>query len=49
VMAWRKLAGEWQIDLSRIVTEVSLEQLNPKIDEILKGGIRGRVLVNLSK
>ena len=47
-MAWNKLAGEWSIDV-QLVTEVSLEELNPKIDEILKGGIRGRVLVNLSK
>jgi acrylyl-CoA reductase (NADPH) len=48
-MAWNKLAGEWSIDVGSVVTEVSLEELNPKIDEILKGGIRGRVLVNLSK
>ena len=48
-MAWNKLAGEWSIDVGRLATEVSLEELNPKIDEILKGGIRGRVLVNLSK
>ena len=48
-MAWSKLAGEWSIDLSPIATEVSLEELNSKIDEILKGGIRGRVLVNLTK
>jgi acrylyl-CoA reductase (NADPH) len=48
-MAWSKLAGEWNIDLAQLVTEVSLEELNPKIDEILKGGIRGRVLVDLSK
>lgn len=48
-MAWNKLAGEWSIDVGRLVTEVSLEELNPKIDQILKGGIRGRVLVNLSK
>jgi acrylyl-CoA reductase (NADPH) len=48
-MAWSKLAGEWKIDLAELVTEVSLEELNPKIDEILKGGIRGRVLVDLSK
>ena len=33
-MAWQKLAGEWKIDLSSIVSEVSLEELNPKIDEI---------------
>lgn len=48
-MAWSKLAGEWKIDLAGLVTEVSLEELNPKIDEILKGGIRGRVVVDLSK
>ncbi|HET9549097.1 MAG TPA: YhdH/YhfP family quinone oxidoreductase, partial [Candidatus Binatia bacterium] len=48
-MAWNKLADEWSIDVGSLVTEVSLEELNPKIDEILKGGIRGRVLVNLSK
>ena len=48
-MAWSRLAGEWSIDVASLVTEVSLEDLNPKIDEILKGGIRGRVLVNLSK
>jgi putative YhdH/YhfP family quinone oxidoreductase len=48
-MAWQKLAGEWKIDLSSIVSEVSLEELNPKIDEILKGAVRGRVLVDLGK
>jgi len=48
-MAWSKLAGEWSIDLAKLVTEVSLEDLNPKFDQILKGGIRGRVLVDLSK
>jgi len=48
-MAWQRLAGEWSIDLSKIVTEVSLEELNPKIDAILKGAVRGRVLVDLSK
>jgi len=48
-MAWQKLAGEWSIDVGSLVTEVSLAELNPKIDEILKGGIRGRVLVDLGK
>ena len=48
-MAWSKLGGEWSIDLAPLVTEVSLDELNPKIDEILNGEIRGRVLVNLSK
>ncbi len=48
-MAWSKLAGEWKIDLSSIVKEVSLEELNPQIDAILKGAVRGRVVVDLSK
>lgn len=48
-MAWSKLAGEWRVNLTPIVTEVSLEELNPRIDQILKGGIRGRVVVDLSK
>lgn len=48
-MAWSKLAGEWKIDPSAIVTEVSLAELNPQIDAILKGGVRGRVVVDLSK
>ena len=48
-MAWSKLAGEWNVDLSSIVKEVSLEGLNAEIDKILKGGVRGRVVVDLSK
>ena len=46
--AWQKLAQEWKLDLSGdLVTECSLEELDPKIEQILKGGIRGRVVVNL--
>ncbi len=48
-MAWNKLAGEWGIDLQSIVKEVSLDELNPEIDKILKGGLRGRVVIDLSK
>jgi putative YhdH/YhfP family quinone oxidoreductase len=49
-MAWQKLAGEWRVDLGGdLVTECSLDELNSKIDEILKGGIRGRVVVDLNR
>ena len=48
-MAWNKLAGEWSVDLASIVKEVSLQGLNAEIDKILKGGVRGRVVVDLSK
>lgn len=45
---WQKLATDWSLDLSgELVTECSLTELNPKIAEILRGGIRGRVVVNL--
>jgi acrylyl-CoA reductase (NADPH) len=46
---WQKLAQDWKLDLSGIVSECALEELSPKIDLILKGGIRGRVVVDLSK
>jgi len=48
-MAWSKLAGEWKIDLSSIVNEVSLQELDPQIEAILKGSVRGRVVVDLNK
>jgi acrylyl-CoA reductase (NADPH) len=48
-LAWNKLAGDWSVDLPSIVKEVSLEGLNDEIDKILKGGVRGRVVVDLSK
>jgi putative YhdH/YhfP family quinone oxidoreductase len=49
-MAWQKLAGEWRLDLGgELVSECSLEELDSKFDQILKGGIRGRVVVDLNK
>lgn len=49
-MAWQKLAGEWRLDLSGdLITECALDQLDPKIDQILQGGMRGRVVVDLSR
>ena len=45
--AWQKLAQDWKLDLSSIVTECTLEELSAKIDQMLRGGIRGRVVVNL--
>ena len=50
LLAWQKLAQDWKLDLSGdLVSECSLEELNSKIDEILAGRIRGRVVVNLSR
>jgi len=50
LLVWQKLAQDWKLDLSSdLVSECSLEELSPKIDQILKGGIRGRIVVNLSR
>jgi acrylyl-CoA reductase (NADPH) len=49
VRTWQKLAHDWKLDLSDIVSECSLEELTPKIDLLLQGGIRGRVVVDLSR
>jgi acrylyl-CoA reductase (NADPH) len=46
---WSKLGGEWKLPmLDQIAREVSLEQLSPEIDRILKGEQKGRVVVRLS-
>jgi putative YhdH/YhfP family quinone oxidoreductase len=45
---WEKLAGEWKPKhLSETITEVPLEGLEEKIQAILRGEIRGRVIVKL--
>lgn len=45
---WNQLATNWKIDqLEAVSQEVSLEALNPLIDTILRGGIKGRTVVNL--
>ncbi len=46
---WDKLANEWKHGKLEIMYEErSLEETNKKIDEILKGKVKGRVLVKVS-
>jgi len=48
--AWEKLASEWKPDsLDSIGRECTLQDLEKEIRTILKGGVRGRVVVNLLK
>jgi putative YhdH/YhfP family quinone oxidoreductase len=50
VRTWQKLAQDWKVDFSSdLISECSLEELSPKIDQILQGGMRGRVVVDLSR
>jgi len=46
---WNKLANDWKPEkLIDIYTEISLEELNNKIDLILKGKLKGRTIINLN-
>lgn len=46
---WDLLAGAWKRDgLLDVVTEVTLEELSPKITAILEGRLKGRTLVKIS-
>ncbi len=46
---WRKLAHEWKLEqLNEIATAIKLEQLDEYIAKILKGQIRGRVVVEIN-
>ncbi len=45
---WHLLAGDWKLQsLDKLAREVSLAELDPEIERILKGGQIGRVLVKL--
>lgn len=45
---WQKLASDWKVSqLSTIATESPIDQLESSIDRILKGNIKGRVIVSL--
>ena len=45
---WDKLSGEWKVEqLDLIKKLVSFEELEEKIQLILKGGVRGRVVLKL--
>lgn len=47
---WDKAANEWKLDnVEALAEECSLEKLSEKIDLILQGQIKGRVVVNLAR
>jgi len=46
---WNKLAADWKFDgLETVYDEIFMDQLNDKIDLILKGGLKGRTVLNLN-
>lgn len=45
---WNLLAGDWKLDnLEELAKECTLDELEPEIKKILRGGQTGRILVNL--
>lgn len=45
---WNKLSNEWKTDkLTETCTEITLNELNEKIDLMLKGKLKGRTVVKL--
>lgn len=45
---WKKISTEWRIDdPERIIKECTLDELDENIKTILKGGMVGRILVNM--
>jgi NADPH:quinone reductase-like Zn-dependent oxidoreductase len=45
---WQRLASEWKPSrLAEVVTECTLQGVEPMIQAILKGGVTGRVVVNM--
>ncbi len=45
---WGKIASEWKVQgLGNICNECSLEEIDNKIDMILKGQVTGRMVINL--
>ena len=47
LQVWENFASNWKLDLSNLVKEVTLEELEKEISTILEGGQVGRVLVKL--
>lgn len=45
---WKRLAQEWKLsDLDSIATMCTLEELDPYVDQILHGTLKGRVVVDM--
>ena len=45
---WDRLSVQWKLDLSQLVSEITLAELPAEIERILGGKMVGRTLVNLT-
>ncbi len=47
LLVWKKISQEWKLNnLDALLSECSLEELDPKINLILEGKLKGRLVVN---
>lgn len=47
---WNKLANDWKTEtLNKTIQEISLDEVSEKIDQMLSGSLKGRVIINLDK
>lgn len=47
---WNKLANEWSVsNISAVVTEITLEDLDTYVDKILRGEVQGRTVVKVAQ
>jgi putative YhdH/YhfP family quinone oxidoreductase len=46
---WQRLAAEWKPNLNQLSSEISLEDLNAHIEDILQGKLKGRTVVDVNR
>lgn len=51
VEVWKKMSNEWKPEglFEQLVNEITLVQLPDTLDKIVKGKVRGRTIVKISK
>jgi acrylyl-CoA reductase (NADPH) len=48
VSLWKKLGTEWKVDLEALTTEVTLDDLNSAVDEMMLGKTQGHIVVKIT-
>ncbi len=46
---WGRLADDWKPNLDQLSFEITLEELNARIDDILQGKLKGRTIVGVNR
>jgi len=46
---WQRLAGDWKPNLDELAVEISLQELDARIGDILQGKLKGRTVVDVNR